>query len=112
MKPPPYCSSLQDGGGFLCLGFFGWCGSALGSVFGADALAGFGGIRGFTGQRGRGSAPSAALGALRTEPPPRVPGMRLWAYLRYALVCTYMNGTLPKWTNSEPGCVLYGFMLG
>ena len=20
MKPPPYCSSLQDGGGFLCLG--------------------------------------------------------------------------------------------
>lgn len=42
MKPPPYCSSLQDGGGFLCLRFFGWCGSALGSVLGADALAGFG----------------------------------------------------------------------
>ena len=38
MKPPPYCSSLQDGGGFLCLRFFGWRGSA----FGADALAGFG----------------------------------------------------------------------
>ena len=41
MKPPPHCSSLQDGGGFLCLRFFGWCGSALGSGFGADGLAGF-----------------------------------------------------------------------
>ena len=38
MKPPPCCSSLQDGGGFLCLCFFGWCGSALGSAFGVDAL--------------------------------------------------------------------------
>ena len=97
------------------------------------ALAGFGGIRGFTGQRRRGSAPSAALGRLEDGAPaprarcapravsatrfermrsPCVPGMRLWAYLRYALVCTDMNGTLPKWTNSEPGCVLCGFMLG
>ena len=42
MKPPLYCSSLQDGGGFLCLRFFGWRGSALGSGFGVDALAGFG----------------------------------------------------------------------
>ena len=85
MKPPPYCSSLQDGGGFLCLRFFGWYGSAWGSGFGADALAGFvSNSRGFTGQRGRGSAPSAALSALRTEPPPRVPGMRL------VYRCTYL----------------------
>ncbi|ERT67437.1 hypothetical protein HMPREF0742_00342 [Rothia aeria F0184] len=37
VKPPPYCSSLQDGGGFLYLRFFDRCGSALGSAFGADA---------------------------------------------------------------------------
>ena len=64
MKPPPYCSSLQDGGGFLCLGFFGECGSALGSAFGAEVCRmrshGLGGGRGFTGARRRGSAPSAA----------------------------------------------------
>ncbi len=41
--------------------------------------------RGFTGQRGRGSAPSAALGALRTEPPPCVPGMRLVQYQLFTL---------------------------
>ena len=146
MKPPPYCSSLQDGGGFLCLRFFGWCGSAWGSVLGADALAWFG-------ARLLGSAVFEALpdnaggvwlqqlrlhrttqagecplcGAERLEdgaPAPRaryaprgwfllnVPGMRLWAYLRYTLVCTYMNVTLPKWTNSEPGCVIRGYMLG
>lgn len=46
-------------------------------LLGMGALAWFvGNSRGFTGQRGRGSAPSAALGALRTEPPPCVPGMR------------------------------------
>ena len=44
-----------------------------------------GNSRGFTGQRGRGSAPSAALSALRTEPPPRVPGMRLVQYQLLAL---------------------------
>ena len=61
---------------------------------------------------GGGVPPLRRWGALRTEPPPRVPGMRLYVYLRYALVCTDMNGTLPKWTNSEPGCVLRGYMLG
>ena len=84
MKPPPYCSSLQNGGGFLRLGcacFCAWIWDAE-----PDALAGFGvrslgsvvlaeirreahrsqwvgaggNSRGFTGQRGRGSAPSAA----------------------------------------------------
>ena len=44
-----------------------------------------GNSRGFTGQRGRGSAPSAALSALRTEPPPCVPGMRLVQYQLLAL---------------------------
>ena len=44
-----------------------------------------GNSRGFTGQRRRGSAPSAALSALRTEPPPRVPGMRLVQYQLLAL---------------------------
>ena len=118
MKPPSYYSSLQDGGGFLCLGcvcFYAWIWDAE-----PDALAGFGvrslgsvvpaeirrevhrsqGVgaggnsRGFTGQRGRGSAPSAALSALRTEPPPRMPGMRLVQYQLLALgscegpVCT------------------------
>ena len=86
MKPPPYCSSLQDGGGFLCLRFFGWRGSARGSAFDADVLVGFGvrshglgGGRGFTGQRGRGSAPSAALGRLEDgAPAPRA---------RYAPLC-------------------------
>lgn len=34
---------------------------------------------------GGGSAPSAALSALRTEPPPRVPGMRLVQYQLLAL---------------------------
>lgn len=43
-----------------------------------------GNSRGFTGQRRRGSAPSAALSALRTEPPPCVPGMRL------VYRCTYL----------------------
>ena len=106
MKPPPCCSSLQDGGGFLCLGcacFCAWIWDAE-----LDVLAGFGGSSGggFTGQRRRGSAPSAALGrledgapaprvryapprvplsALRTEPPPRVPGMRLVQYQLLAL---------------------------
>ena len=40
MKPPPYCSSLQDGGGFLCLGcacFCAWIWDAE-----PDALAGVG----------------------------------------------------------------------
>lgn len=48
---------------------------------------------GFTGQRGRGSAPSAALSALRTEPPPRVPGMRL---LRYHLLTLSGCGCLAR----------------
>lgn len=81
------------------------------------ALAGFGGIRGFTGQRGRGSAPSAALGALRTEPPPRVPGMRLVQCQLLTLggcgrlVCrncfaTTTNMCGPYVSNNE--CVVFG----
>lgn len=55
-------------------------------LLGMGALAWFvGNSRGFTGQRGRGSAPSAALGALRTEPSPCVPGMRLVQYQLFAL---------------------------
>ena len=94
MKPPPYCSSLQDGGGFLCLRFFVWRSSACGSGFGAEVQrmrshglecacwvrrysrlyrttqGGVGGnVRGFTGQRRRGSAPSAALGRLEDGAP-------------------------------------------
>ena len=61
---------------------------------------------------GGGVPPLRRWGALRTEPPPRVPGMRLYACLRCALACTVMNGTLPKWTNSEPGCVFCECMLG
>ena len=61
---------------------------------------------------GGGVPPLRRWGALRTEPPPRGPGMRLYACLRYALVCTDMNGILPKWTNNKLGCVFCGYMLG
>lgn len=160
VKPPPYCSSLQDGGGFLRLE--GRCAGCACRVW--SALAGFG-VRslgsavfeaspepvvtaeaspdnaggvwrqqlrlhrttqagecplcgagrledGAPALRARYAPPSVLATRLERMRSPRVSGMRLWTYLRYALVCTYMNGTLPKWTNSEPGCVLYGFMLG
>ena len=52
-----------------------------------DALARFGGSSngGFAGQRGRGSAPSAALRRLEDGAPAPLPGMRLVQYQLLAL---------------------------
>ena len=70
---------------------------------------GLGGGQGFTGQRGRGSAPSAALSALRTEPPPRVPGMRLG---QYQLLTLSRCGRLVRSICFASATFMYGSHLG
>ena len=67
-----------------------------------------GNSRGFTGQRGRGSAPSAALSALRTEPPPRVPGVRL---VQYQLLALSGCGRLARSVCFVSATVMKGFRL-
>ena len=82
MKPPPSCSELQDGGGFLCLGcawLVQFCvGFRIGGRMRSQGLLAT--VEASPEPVGGGSAPSAALSASKTEPPPRVPGMRLVQY--------------------------------
>ena len=67
-----------------------------------------GNSRGFTGQRRRGSAPSAALSALRTEPPPCVPGVRL---VQYQLLALSGCGRLARSVCFVSATVMKGFRL-